>query len=124
MRWVKTSSACAVILPQSTWKAFPVACNLVRQTQRYPTMKRNSDLRRFTLRTLAFTLIPAVMLVQSAAAQNAGARTGGDPNASSDKDTRPYDKHYFSGLWSRNPGQFKMAPCPECRDNGPAPGYG
>jgi hypothetical protein len=87
-------------------------------------MTRNSDLRRFTLRTLAFTVIPAVMLVQSAAAQNAGARTGGDPNASSDKDTRPYDKHDFSGLWSRNPGQFKMAPCPECRDNGPAPGYG
>ncbi len=87
-------------------------------------MTRNSDLRRFTLRTLAFTVIPAVMLIQSAAAQNAGARAGGDPNASSDKDTRPYDKHDFSGLWSRNPGQFKMAPCPECRDNGQAPGYG
>jgi hypothetical protein len=87
-------------------------------------MTKNSDLRRFTLRTLAFTVIPAVMLVQSAAAQPPGARAGGDPNASSDKDTRPYDKHDFSGLWSRNPGQFKMAPCPECRDYGQAPGYG
>ena len=51
-------------------------------------------------------------------------RAGGDPNASSDKDTRQYDKHDFSGLWSRNPGQFHLAACPECRDRGPAPGYG
>lgn len=63
--------------------------------------------------------------MHSAVAQNANGPRGGDPNASSDKDTRPYDKHDFSGLWSRNPGQFKMPPCPECRDNQNVPaGYG
>jgi hypothetical protein len=45
-------------------------------------------------------------------------------DASSDKDTRPFDKHDFNGLWSRNPVTYKLSPCPECRDQTLAPGYG
>ena len=42
----------------------------------------------------------------------------------SDKDTRPYDKHDFNGIWARNPSaQFGQPPCPECRDNS-RPSYG
>jgi len=94
---------------------------------------KHSGFARFTrraLKALALTAFPAALLVQSAAAQNA-APAGGrgnmpprDPNASSDTDKSPYDKHDFSGLWSRNPRQFKLAQCPECNDRGPAPGYG
>jgi len=58
----------------------------------------------------------------SARAQNADAKA--DPYASSDTDKRSYDKHDFSGLWSRNPSQFKLPACPECREHGPVPGYG
>lgn len=75
---------------------------------------------------LALAALPAVLQIQSASAQtpaNMGGR-GGDPNKSSDTDTRPFDKHDFSGLWSRNPRQFKLAACPECGDRGQAPGYG
>ena len=63
-------------------------------------------------------------LAQNATVQNMRGAAKGDPYASSDTDKRPYDKHDFNGLWSRNPSQFKLAPCPECREHGPAPGYG
>jgi hypothetical protein len=63
-------------------------------------------------------------LTGNAIGQNMRAAPKGDPYASSDTDKRPYDKHDFNGLWSRNPAQFKLAPCPECREHGPAPGYG
>jgi hypothetical protein len=53
-----------------------------------------------------------------------GGRGKPDPNVSSDKDTRPYDKHSFSGLWARNPQTYKLPPCQECRDQASAPGYG
>ena len=92
-------------------------------------MTRNSGLARFpsvllrVVKALALTAIPAAILVQSAVGQNA-ANIGRDTYASSDTDTRPYDKHDFSGLWSRNPAQFKLPPCPECREHGPVPGYG
>ena len=91
-------------------------------------MKRNSDLRQFSLRTvtaLALTAAVAVFLAHTAAAQNAaGTRTASDPYASSDTDTRSFDKHDLSGLWSRNSQQFRLPPCPECREHGPVPGYG
>jgi hypothetical protein len=35
-----------------------------------------------------------------------------------------YDPRDFSGLWSRNPGQYGQPECPECRAGGPVPGYG
>jgi len=75
------------------------------------------------IKVLTVAAIPAALLVHSAAAQNPPAPVPGTLE-SSDKDTRAYDKHDLSGLWSRNPGQFHLAPCPECRDRGPAPGYG
>ena len=67
-------------------------------------------------------VIPAALWVQSAAAQPPA--PGPASTESSDKEKRAYDKHDFSGLWSRNPAQFHLAPCPECRDHGQAPGYG
>jgi len=78
------------------------------------------------MRVLALTAVPAFLLVQSSLAQNAanpgrGARAarGETSSGPSDKDTRPYDKHNFSGLWARNPLPFNQPACPECRDNGP-----
>ena len=47
-----------------------------------------------------------------------------DPNVSSDKDTRAYDKHDFNGIWARNPQTNQLPPCPECRDQVSPPGYG
>ena len=88
-------------------------------------MTNNSGLTRFSgraVRVLALTAVPAFLLVQSSVAQNA-ARVdrggGGATSGPSDKDTRPYDKHDFTGLWARNPGPFKQPACPECRDRGP-----
>ncbi len=77
----------------------------------------------FALTTLAFA---PLVLTQLVYAQN----VGGPPNAavdsyqSTDKDTRPFDKHNLGGLWSRNAQQFKLPPCTECREHGPVPGYG
>jgi hypothetical protein len=94
-------------------------------------MTRNSRFSNLFVRVVLAAL-PAAVLLQSATAQTpapAGRGRGntpaGDPYASSDKDTRPYDKHDFSGLWSRNPATYKLPACPECRDqvNVPA-GYG
>ena len=64
-----------------------------------------------------FALTGAFALAQGPMAKS-------DPNVSSDKDTRPYDKHNFSGLWARNPQTYKLPPCQECRDQALAPGYG
>ena len=52
--------------------------------------------------------------VHEAAAQRSDARPGGF--GSSDTDTRAYDKHDFSGLWSRSPQQLGRPACPECGD--------
>src|SRR5262249_48081752 len=45
---------------------------------------------------------------------------------SSDTDTHPYNKHDFGGLWSHNPQEVGLSPCPECREQYPipVPGYG
>jgi hypothetical protein len=97
-------------------------------------MTHNGDLARFSrhaLRALALTAVPAFLLVQSSVAQNAGRAArkvvGDDVNKTypiSDKDTRPYDKHDFNGIWARNPSaQFHQPPCPECRDDS-RPSYG
>lgn len=53
-----------------------------------------------------------------------GGRVGGGPQAPSDKDTRPYDKHDFTGVWSHNPRPED--PCWECAEQNPIriPGYG
>ena len=76
---------------------------------------------------LAVTSFAVIVWAQNGPAPE-GAMKGGGKKAfsgkSSDTDTSPYDKHDFNGLWSRNPRQFKMEPCPECGDNGQAPGYG
>ena len=53
-----------------------------------------------------------------------GAFGGTGAGGSSDNDTRDYDKHDFSGLWSRSPNQYNLGPCPECRDPASWPGYG
>jgi hypothetical protein len=76
---------------------------------------------RFFVSALSVTAISAFLLVPGSAAQNAVARVARPAGAAgnSDKDTRPYDKHDFTGLWARNPLPFKEPACPECRDNGP-----
>ena len=90
-------------------------------------MTNNSGLVRFSwhaVRALALTAVPAFLLVPSSAAQNVAKVDRVATSAGSDKDTRPYDKHDFTGLWARNPGPFKQPACPECRDRGPvAYGY-
>jgi hypothetical protein len=72
----------------------------------------------------AFVMAAAVAVLgwgNIATAQNAAPAPGGGP---SDTDTRSYDKRDFSGLWSRAPQQYGLAPCPECRDPVTWPGYG
>jgi hypothetical protein len=90
-------------------------------------MTNNSGLARFSwqaLRALALTAVPAFLLVQSSVAQNAAKVDRGKTSGPSDKDTRPYDKHDFNGIWARNPSaQFHQPPCPECRDDS-RPSYG
>jgi hypothetical protein len=51
-------------------------------------------------------------------------RNPADALVSSDKDTRPYDKRDFNGLWARNPQTYELPACPECGDPGPWPSYG
>jgi len=60
----------------------------------------------------------------AAAGQGRGGRGGAAPTGPSDKDTRPYDKHDFTGVWSHNPGADD--PCWECAEQNPIriPGYG
>src|SRR6202165_5739409 len=96
--------------------------------------RNNSGLAQFSwhaVRALALTAVPVFLLVQSSVAQNAARMaskvSGNDVNKTyetSDKDTRPYDKHDFNGIWARNPSaQFHQPPCPECRDDS-RPSYG
>lgn len=73
-------------------------------------------------RALALTLVAAAMVVQHTAAQGpAGRGKPEDAFISSDTDTRPYNKRDFNGLWSRNPSQYGLPACAECRDPGPWP---
>jgi len=72
--------------------------------------------------TLALVAVPAAILLLPAAAQNPGRKV--DLMKNTDTDKRPFDKHDFTGLWSRNPGQYGQPACDECRDNANAPGYG
>ena len=51
-------------------------------------------------------------------------RNPADALVSSDKDTRPYNKRDFNGLWARNPQTYELPGCPECGDPGPWPSYG
>jgi hypothetical protein len=89
-------------------------------------MTNNSGLVRFSrraLKVLALAAVPAFLLVQSSVAQNV-ATSRNTPFVNSDKDTRPYDKRDFNGLWARNPSaQFHQPACPECRDPGPSYGF-
>ena len=84
-------------------------------------MANNSGLARLTCRTvtmIALAGVPAAMLAQD------GGETA-DPHAITDTDTRAYDQRDFSGLWSRNAGNYPgHPPCPECRDPADWPGYG
>jgi hypothetical protein len=88
-------------------------------------MTNNAGFARFSgraARLLALTAVSAFLLVPSSTAQNAanagrGARV--DRSVSSDKDTRQYDKHDFTGLWAHNPPLWDQPACPECRDPGP-----
>jgi hypothetical protein len=85
--------------------------------------------------------ICALLLAETALAQQVGGRGGGGgrggfglagrgafggtgADGSSDSDTRDYDKHDFNGLWSRSPDQYNLGACPECRDPASWPGYG
>jgi len=82
--------------------------------------------------------ICALLLTESALAQDVGGRGGGGgtglagrgafggtgAEGSSDNDTRDYDRRDFNGLWSRSPDQYDLGPCPECRDPASWPGYG
>ena len=68
---------------------------------------------------IALTAVPMEMRAQQRGGRGAGAAP--DPG---DTDTRPYDKHDFSGLWARNPQAYGLGPCTECRDQALAPGYG
>ena len=98
-------------------------------------MAASSGCAHVTWRTataVVLTVVAAAVLVQHTAAQGQGGALLGrvgrgnaaDAFVSSDKDTRPYDKRDFNGLWARNPQAYGMPPCPECGDPGPWPGYG
>jgi len=86
-------------------------------------MAKNNVLARIPWRVLiavAWIAVPTALVAQ--APQRGAARP--DPNAITDTDTRPYDKHDFSGLWARNPQTYGLPACAECRDTPIAPGYG
>ena len=70
--------------------------------------------------------VALVVLTRDTDVHAQGRRRGTPEDAykSSDTEKRPYNTHDFSGLWSRNPAQYGLAPCPECSDPGPWPGYG
>jgi hypothetical protein len=81
----------------------------------------NSILKRFTCGAVAAVALAAVPA--AALAQN---RPPGNGNATSDMDTRPYNKRDFGGLWSHNPREYGLPDCPECAEQNPirVPGYG
>jgi hypothetical protein len=64
----------------------------------------------------------AVLSPEPASAQKGQAKAG--DYTSTDKDTRPFDKHDVSGLWSRDSTLFGLPPCYECREHGAGMGYG
>jgi hypothetical protein len=89
------------------------------------------------MRPIILMLIGTLLLAEVAAAQGRGqpqgpgvalqgrgSRNPADALISSDKDTRPYNKRDFNGLWARNPQTYNLPPCPECGDPGPWPSYG
>ena len=84
-------------------------------------MANNSGSVRFARRAvMVATLagVPAALLAQERGA-------AADAYAITDTDTRPADARDFSGLWSRNAGNYPEVPaCPECRDGVDWPGYG
>src|SRR5258708_39897956 len=85
-------------------------------------MIKTLGLGRFSgraIKALALTAVHALLLVQSSPAQNAANAARAEASGPSDKDTHPYDKHDFTGLWARNPLPFNQPECPECRDRGP-----
>src|SRR5579871_5338749 len=89
-------------------------------------MTRNTGFAGYSgraVRVLALSTMPLCLMAQTPAQNAAGTgrrAAAGSANAGpSDKDTRPYDKHNFSGLWARNPLPFGQPACPECRDDGP-----
>lgn len=86
-------------------------------------MTNNNRLERFSvvaLRALGVIGVLALMLVQITWALP---ETATADIVYSDKDTRPYDRHDFTGLWARHPSaQFHQPPCPECRDEPPSYG--
>jgi hypothetical protein len=73
-------------------------------------------------RLLTAACCAIVLIARIAGAQNDRPAPGGIGN--SDQDTSEYDARDFSGLWSRAPQQYDLAPCPECRDPATWPGYG
>jgi len=102
-------------------------------------MANSSDRWRSISRAVTvavLTLAAPLMVAQTADAQNRGAQgrqgvqggrgaqggRGGPASGPSDTDTRPYDKHDFTGVWSHNPPD----PCWECAEQNPIriPGYG
>src|ERR1051326_524140 len=85
-------------------------------------MVKSHSLGRMTWRVVGFFAIVAVPATLLAQPPQRGARL--DPNAITDTDKRPYDKHDFSGLWARNPQTYGLPECAECRDTPNAPGYG
>lgn len=84
-------------------------------------MANNREMARLACRAvvvMALVAGPAAMQ-----AQNLG--EAADAYAITDTDTRSYDSRNFSGLWSRNAGNYpNVPPCPECRDGVDWPGYG
>jgi hypothetical protein len=81
------------------------------------SMANHSFWSRLILRSLV--AFPAILLAQAPGGGAAGGPNRGKPEdafISSDKDTRPYNKHDFNGLWSRNPQTYGLPACSECRD--------
>ena len=77
-------------------------------------MRTRARHRQFLSLVAALAVTGSSATVHEAAAQRSDARPGGF--GSSDTDTRAYDKHDFSGLWSRFPQQLGQPACPECGD--------
>src|SRR6058998_77765 len=83
-------------------------------------MANNNGLARITWRIVIVLFLIAAPL--AILAQQRGAPA--NPDAITDTDKTPYDKHDFTGLWARNPQTYGLPACAECRDTPNAPGYG
>ena len=84
--------------------------------------KQNAFMR--VIRAVVTILIAVTAVQVEMRAQQRGGRGAGAVPDPGDTDTRPYDKHDFSGLWARNPQAYGLGPCTECCDQALAPGYG